>query len=319
MSSSLGGGNNVSPDRKNISLKVSTTRKQPVLHEFSIYSKKGKSNKSNLNDSNPISPNFKSIRDNPPQLTIPNVRHISSNNSTEFNFDTDVSPMSTDNVAIDNNSIVDMHLNHNDNNQTTSDDHGNDSSGNAIENIPIIVANLLSFSDSYLGPLYVTIDTIDKNLHLGKLHPMKIGKLIHGKVTGVTEIKSLGARVRLTFDNVTNANTCLSKNPLKSYGFTATIPSTLVYSLGVIRLDQSISESDFFDDSATQEDFAVANLGVHIVLKPITISYRISRLPLQIQPASIARVVTLHQTETAKSGLNRRKSRKSWLSKIYLF
>jgi len=74
---------------------------------------------------------------------------------------------------------------------------------------------------------------------------MKIGKLIHGKVAGVTEIKSLGARVRLTFDNVTNANTCLSENPLKSYGYTATIPSTLVYSLGVIRLDQSISESDF--------------------------------------------------------------------------
>jgi len=76
---------------------------------------------------------------------------------------------------------------------------------------------------------------------------MKIGKLIYGKVNGVTEIKALGARVRLTFDSVTNANTCLSENPLKSYGFTAYIPSTLIYSLGIIRLDQSISESDFFD------------------------------------------------------------------------
>jgi len=245
MSSSSGGGNNLPPDRKNTSLKVSTARKQPVLHEFSIYSKKGKSNKSNLNDSNPISPNFKSISDNPPQLTISNVRHINSNDSTEFNFDTDVSPMSTDNAAIDNNSIVDMQLNTNDNNQTTSDGHGNYSSDNVIVNNPIIDANLLSFSDSYLGPLYIIIDAIDKNLHPGKLHLMKIGKLIHGKVAGVTEIKSLGARVRLTFDNVTNANNCLSENPLKSHGYTATIPSTLVYSLGVIRLDQSISESAF--------------------------------------------------------------------------
>ncbi|KAL4104694.1 hypothetical protein QTP88_019976 [Uroleucon formosanum] len=166
--------------------------------------------------------------DNPPQLTISNVRHINSNDSTEFNFDTDASPMSTDNAAIDNNSIVDMQLNTNDNKQTTSDGHGNDSSGNAIVNNPIIDDNLLSFSDSYLGPLYIIIDAIDKNLHPGKLHPMKIGKLIHGKVAGVTEIKSLGARVRLTFDNVTNANNCLSENPLKSHGYTATIPSTLV-------------------------------------------------------------------------------------------
>ncbi|KAF0754065.1 Nucleic-acid-binding protein from mobile element jockey [Aphis craccivora] len=69
---------------------------------------------------------------------------------------------------------------------------------------------------------------------------MKIGKLIYGKVTGFTEIKALGARVRLTFDSVTNANTCLSDNPLKSDGFTASIPSTLVYSLVRIKVSPSI-------------------------------------------------------------------------------
>jgi len=74
-----------------------------------------------------------------------------------------------------------------------------------------------------------------------------IGKLIHGKVTRVTEIKALGARVRLTFNSVKNPNACLSDNQFKSNGFTASIPSTLIYSLGVIQLYQSISESDFFD------------------------------------------------------------------------
>jgi len=75
---------------------------------------------------------------------------------------------------------------------------------------------------------------------------MKIGKLIYGKTKVVTEIKDIGARVRLTFDSVTNANPCLSENHLISLGFTVSIPSTLVYSLVVIRLDKSISESEFF-------------------------------------------------------------------------
>jgi hypothetical protein len=198
MSSSSGGGNNELPDRKTTNLKVTTTRKQPVLHEFSIYSKKGKNNKSN-----------KTI-----QIQFLLNRYA---------------------------------INSIDNNHSTSYGHGNDSSGISIVNNSITDANLFSFSDSYQSPLYEIIDVIDKNLQPGKLHPMKIGKLIHGKVTGVTEIKALGARVRLTFDSVTNANTCLSENPLKSNGLTNFIPSTLVYSLDVIRLDQLISESDFFD------------------------------------------------------------------------
>ena len=81
MLSSSGSCNNVSPDRKITNLKV-TTRKQTLLHEFSIYSKKGKNTNTNKNDSNPISPNFKSISDNPPQLTVCNVRHINNNDST---------------------------------------------------------------------------------------------------------------------------------------------------------------------------------------------------------------------------------------------
>jgi len=162
MSSSSGGGNNEPADRKTNSLKATTTRKQPVLHEFSTYSKKGKNNKSNKNSSNPISPNFKSISDNPPILDISNVRHINSNDTIEFNFDTDACRMSTDNAATDNNSIVEMQLSSNDINHTILNGQGNDSSGISIANNPTTDANLLSFSDSYQGPLYIIIDTIDK-------------------------------------------------------------------------------------------------------------------------------------------------------------
>jgi len=70
MSSSSEGVNNEPPDSKTTSLKVTTTRKQPVQHEFSVYSKKGKNNKSNKNNSNAVSPNFNSISDNPLILDI---------------------------------------------------------------------------------------------------------------------------------------------------------------------------------------------------------------------------------------------------------
>lgn len=107
--------------------------------------------------------------------------------------------------------------------------------------------NLLSFSNSCSGLIYVIIDSTDKSLHPGKLHPMKIGKLLHNLIKGITEIKPTGSRVRLTFNNIINANACLSSSMLLDLNLKALIPASLVYSFGVIRLDHSISESEFFE------------------------------------------------------------------------
>jgi len=62
------GGNNLHSDRKSTRFKVLTTRRQPNEKEFSTYSKYGKKNMNNIlmnnmKNSNPISPNLKSIID----------------------------------------------------------------------------------------------------------------------------------------------------------------------------------------------------------------------------------------------------------------
>lgn len=39
--------------------------------------------------------------------------------------------------------------------------------------------NLLRFSNSYSGPLFIIINSIDKKLHSIKLHPIQISKPLH--------------------------------------------------------------------------------------------------------------------------------------------
>jgi len=107
--------------------------------------------------------------------------------------------------------------------------------------------NILYFSPSYTGPIDFIIDSIDKKLHLGKWPPMKINKIIHGNIFGVTGTKSISASVRLTFDYLTNANICFTPQPLTSHGLRTSIPSTLIYRHGVIRLEPSISEQEFHE------------------------------------------------------------------------
>jgi len=64
--------------------------------------------------------------------------------------------------------------------------------------------NLLSFFIFYSGPIHIIIDAVDKNLHFGKLHSMKVGKLLHNQAHGIVEIKPIGARIRVTFGTTVN-------------------------------------------------------------------------------------------------------------------
>lgn len=50
--------------------------------------------------------------------------------------------------------------------------------------------NVQRFSDSFSGPIYVIIQSTNNSLNAGKLHPMKIGKLLHEVVHSIAEIKS---------------------------------------------------------------------------------------------------------------------------------
>jgi len=99
----------------------------------------------------------------------------------------------------------------------------------------------------YSGPLHVLVSA-SSEYHLGNFHPVKLGKIFSKLFVGIQSINSIGAkRVKITFDSVINANACLTSTSLAEHGYTASIPHTLLYCIGVIRLDKSISEEDFWE------------------------------------------------------------------------
>lgn len=237
MSSSSGGDNNKPPDRKSQGLKLPVSSRQAKDGEWSMYSsKRGKSKKG----SSPVSPTLKSIIDNTPRLNL----HIDSSLDTDTNEVVMHEEINSIIKLVDNSKYTSLDTSTKDNVVAISNlvSENNSTNGNIIND-----SNLKSFPNSYVGPIYIIIDSTDINLHPGKLHPMKIGKLLHNSIKGITEIKSIGSRVRLSFDNISNANACLTSRVLSDLNLKASIPASLVYSFGVIRLDHSISESEFFE------------------------------------------------------------------------
>lgn len=102
-----------------------------------------------------------------------------------------------------------------------------------------------TFALNYTGHLHVIVSSTE-NKNIGNLHPVKLGKLFIKHFKGVTNIAPIGShRVKITFDSIINANSCLSSTWLSENGFSATIPSSLIYSFGVIHLDPCVSVEDF--------------------------------------------------------------------------
>ncbi|KAL5239738.1 hypothetical protein ACI65C_007148 [Semiaphis heraclei] len=103
----------------------------------------------------------------------------------------------------------------------------------------------VTFGPNYTGPLHLIISsTVNQNI--GNLHPVKLGKLFISNFKGVTNVMPIGSqRVKISFDSIINANACLCSPWLQVNNYSATIPSSLIYSLGVIRLDPCISDDDF--------------------------------------------------------------------------
>lgn len=105
-----------------------------------------------------------------------------------------------------------------------------------------------TFSPDYNGPVVILVECIDLNKNLGHWHPIKAAKFFSTSFTGITNIKPAGSKkIKISFDSITNANLCLTSNVLLECGFTASIPSNLIFSFGIIRLDSDVLEDDFLD------------------------------------------------------------------------
>lgn len=108
--------------------------------------------------------------------------------------------------------------------------------------------NLQSFPSDYIGPIFILVKSTDTEKNLGKWHPVGAAKFFSNSFKSITNIKPTGfKKVKITFDSIENGNFCLNSVLLTEYGFSASIPSNLIYSFGVIKLDTDFSEADFND------------------------------------------------------------------------
>jgi len=115
-----------------------------------------------------------------------------------------------------------------------------------------------TFPPDYIGPVMILVECIDLNKNLGNWHPLKAAKFFSTNFNGITNIKPAGAKkIKISFDSILNGNLCLISDTLNEHGFTASIPSNLIYSFGIIKLDPDVSEDDFRD--GVQSSFSIVS------------------------------------------------------------
>jgi len=108
----------------------------------------------------------------------------------------------------------------------------------------------MCFPANYAGPLLILLLS---NNHLGKVHPISTGKFLTKNFVGILTIHSAGSnQIKVTFDSIKNANVCVTSPLLGSNRFKESIPNTLLYCFGVIKLDNVVSEDEFWEGLESQ-------------------------------------------------------------------
>ncbi|KAL4132407.1 hypothetical protein QTP88_009561 [Uroleucon formosanum] len=210
---------------------------------FQLVGKNGKPLKKQLS---PVSPSLLQISNDPPTLNIA---------STAFNYVN--TPLLTENLSgsmvIDESDNVNDHSNEHAIESTLPNDNvilNATSLPNNDENSLLYNKNFISpqqsFPPDYVGPIMVLAENTDTNQNVGKWHPLRAAKFFTNKFNGIVNIKPAGSKkIKISFDTIINGNLCLSSNQLNVNGFFVTIPSNFIFSYGIIKLENSISEKEF--------------------------------------------------------------------------
>ncbi|CAI6358865.1 unnamed protein product [Macrosiphum euphorbiae] len=115
-----------------------------------------------------------------------------------------------------------------------------------------------TFPSDYIGPVMKLVECIDLNKNLGNWHPIKGAKFFSTNFAGKIDIKPAGSKkIKISFDSILNGNLCLISDALNEHGFAASVPSNLIYSFGIIKLDQDVSDDDFRD--GVQSSFKIVS------------------------------------------------------------
>ena len=211
---------------------ASSQHSDPEFHE--VQNRKSRKSISSNTHSNPISPNLQHIISNHPVLNI--------NNDNNFTYD---NIMITDD-NLENNSPSDNAV-------ISSSPKPVCDITNTTTTLPVVDKtkyntdqHLKHFEPNFDGTPIIIIELIDPNI--STWHPLKCAKLLSTNFFGINNIKPNGhKKVKVTFDSIFHANICLDSPLLVEHKLSAYIPSTLIFSHGVIKLDISFSEEDFWD------------------------------------------------------------------------
>lgn len=219
--------------------------------------KKNNSKSKNLNNSDAaISPNLQHIIDNHPTLELNSPLFNYDNasiSSSHATIESNDATMSNTNKVADNNNITDDGPDNNvyepgsilPNSQYTSQQQTAPGNTYTKHNS---VQHLKHFEDNFIGTPVIIIELTDINNTKGLWHPLKWAKFLCNNFFGINSIKPNGFRkINVTFDSTFHANTCLESPLLTEHNLSAYIPSTLIYSHGIIKLDTSIPEEDFWE------------------------------------------------------------------------
>ncbi|KAL4085278.1 hypothetical protein QTP88_027137 [Uroleucon formosanum] len=245
MSSSSGGDSRAgkSPAPNKIKLSSSANRASDTNYKVVVSRKNAR--KSNSNLPIPTSPGLQQIYNNTPILNASQSVFVLNNSiSTDNNVSADLitnDGLSTDNLNDPTSSSVPVVISTLMNTPTYTTDISNDINMSSQR-------TQQTFSADYNGPVIILVECIDMNKHIGNWHPFKAAKFFSTNFSGITNIKPAGSKkIKISFDSTSNGNLCLTSDVLFDHGFTANIPSNLIYSFGIIKLDPDVSEDDFRD------------------------------------------------------------------------
>ncbi|KAL4149726.1 hypothetical protein QTP88_003602 [Uroleucon formosanum] len=232
------GQNNISNKHKNQHVKNITGPGYQVV---------GKNGKPIKVTSCPVTPSFQQIMDNPPTLDI---------SSSAFNYSSlfTQTAITSGSTAIDVDVNVNERPNELDTGSTSSSLNNTSIQSTFLTNSDISNTNKhlnilqKSLSPDYIGPITILVESIDANNNLGNWHSMKAAKFFSNNFPGITNIKPAGSKkIKISFDTIINGNFYLNSNILNKNNYNAIIPSTLIFSYGIIKLDTTVSEAEFFE------------------------------------------------------------------------
>ncbi|KAL4097016.1 hypothetical protein QTP88_021858 [Uroleucon formosanum] len=252
--SSSGGGDNRSHNPNNPIGKVKKASSVSRLHNTdqewtTKTSKKAFQVKKVSNLTSPISPTLQQIKNSPPVLNMPSNRFhydISLSHSTndssanDMNIDTALSHSITDHVNVP---VTVYAANIDDSSNTNINYDSND-----IQFLRNSEQLNKHFSANYKGPFTIIAEHSDINLKTDHWHPLKYANNFSSNFVGISNIKLIGhKKIKITFNTKVSANNFLTCLLFANIGFTAYIPSMLIYSFRIIRVESSLTEEDFWE------------------------------------------------------------------------